>query len=205
MLPIDSIVGVLRDTPAIADVKSAIEVALSEETLIFSEVRRDALQPASAPPAPAAPSCLLLPPPAPSACCARSGSRLHACTTCAPRVHHACITRAQSVHHACTHDACTSACAPHSSATVQTPSPGLAWQIPDLAYTCEALNEVLVLAAKGRRGTMTQTLELSSEAREAAKRTLQARTKHGHRKHGHSKHGQRKHGEYGHGEYGNDE
>ena len=38
VLPIDSIVGVLRDTPAIADVRSAIEVALTEETLIFSEI-----------------------------------------------------------------------------------------------------------------------------------------------------------------------
>ena len=38
MLPIESIVAVLRDTPAIADVKAAIEVALTEETLIFSEI-----------------------------------------------------------------------------------------------------------------------------------------------------------------------
>ena len=38
MLPIESIVAVLRDTPAIADVKAAIEVALDEETLIFSEI-----------------------------------------------------------------------------------------------------------------------------------------------------------------------
>ena len=38
VLHIDSIVGVLRDTPAIADVRSAIEVALTEETLIFSEI-----------------------------------------------------------------------------------------------------------------------------------------------------------------------
>ena len=38
MLPIEKIVAVLRDTPAIADVKAAIEVALTEETLIFSEI-----------------------------------------------------------------------------------------------------------------------------------------------------------------------
>ena len=38
VLHIDSIVAVLRDTPAIADVRSAIEVALTEETLIFSEI-----------------------------------------------------------------------------------------------------------------------------------------------------------------------
>ena len=90
MLPIDSIVGVLRDTPAIADVKSAIEVALSEETLIFSEVRRDALQPASAPPAPAAPSCLLLPLLPPPHVVRGQGPA----STRAPRVHHVCTTRA---------------------------------------------------------------------------------------------------------------
>jgi len=46
--------------------------------------------------------------------------------------------------------------------------------IPDLRETCEAINEVLTLARKARRGSVTQTLELSAEAREAAKRTLQA-------------------------------
>ena len=83
VLPVNRIVAVLRDTPATADVESAIEVACIEETLIFSE-------------------------------------------------------------------------------------------IPDLRETCEAINEVLTLARKARRGSVAQTLELSAEAREAAKRTLQA-------------------------------